>query len=66
MGAYDNDTYSKVKEYHYPNCTVRVHFPDLTPEERERRHKMLCDAVVQFVRDVERDKAIARENMKQN
>ena len=58
MKPYDNDTYSRSETYKYPNCTVTVHFPDLTPEERERRHKMLEAAVVQFVKEVERDRAI--------
>lgn len=38
------DTYSTTKVYTYPNAIVRVHIPDLTDEERARRHKTLYKA----------------------
>lgn len=31
------DTYKEVKTMTFPGMTVRVHFPDITQEERERR-----------------------------
>ena len=36
------DTYKEVRVFHYPNMTVRVHIPDLTPEERERRIEQIA------------------------
>jgi ribosome recycling factor len=31
------DTYKEVRTFHYTNAVVRVHIPDLTEEERNRR-----------------------------
>ena len=31
------DTYKEVRTFHYENAVVRVHIPDLTEEERNRR-----------------------------
>ena len=31
------DTYKEVRTFHYANAVVRVHIPDLTEEERNRR-----------------------------
>lgn len=31
--------YGEVKTYHYENAVVRVHRPELTPNERARRMK---------------------------
>lgn len=31
------DTYKEVRTFHYSNAVVRVHIPDLTEEERNRR-----------------------------
>lgn len=45
----DQTTYSRVKEYKDGNALVRVHFPDLTPEEREFRMKLLKDATRDIV-----------------
>ena len=38
------DTYKEVKTFTYPNTIVRVHLPDLTPEERERRMRAVRKA----------------------
>ncbi len=38
------DTYKEVRVFEYPNAIVRVHIPDLTPEERARRMKRIHDA----------------------
>lgn len=35
------DTYKEVRTFEYPGITVRVHIPDLTPEERSRRLKLI-------------------------
>lgn len=39
-----SDTYKEVKTLHYENAVVRVHIPELTAEERERRKKEICKA----------------------
>lgn len=31
------DSYKEVKVFQFPNMNVRVHIPDLTPQERTRR-----------------------------
>lgn len=33
------DTYKETKVFTYPGWTIRVHIPDLTDEERNRRMK---------------------------
>ena len=38
------DTYKEVKTFHYDNAVVRVHIPELTTEERERRRKEVAKA----------------------
>lgn len=44
------DTYSKVRTFTYPNAIVRVHFPDLTEEENERRYKEFLKATDEFLK----------------
>lgn len=34
----------------YPNAIVRVHSPDLTPEERERRMKQIHDSAMALIK----------------
>jgi len=54
------DTYKEVKTFTYPNCVVRVHIPDLTEEERERRMNALKKTTANFMKAVmkaEREKA---------
>ena len=36
----------------YDNCIVRVHIPDLTEEERERRMKVLYKETERFMKEV--------------
>lgn len=38
------DVYKEIKIIEYPNMIVRVHIPDLTKEERDRRMKIIHDA----------------------
>ena len=38
------DTYKEVKAFEYPNMTIRVHIPDLSDVERNRRMKQLPKA----------------------
>lgn len=33
------DTYKEVRVFQYDNAVVRVHIPDLTPDEQNRRMK---------------------------
>ena len=42
----------EVRVYTYPNCIVRVHFPDLTEEENNRRMKLLYKAAVEVLKEV--------------
>lgn len=35
------DTYKEVRTLEFPGMTVRVHIPDLSPAERERRMKAI-------------------------
>lgn len=44
------DTYKEVREFHYPNMTVRVHIPDITPEERARRMKQIHKAASELLK----------------
>ena len=43
------DTYKEVKTLHYENVVVRVHIPDLTTEERERRMKEIGKAAGRLI-----------------
>ena len=43
------DTYKEVKTFHYPNAVVRVHIPDISPSERERRMKEIGKAAARLV-----------------
>ena len=38
------DTYKEVKIFEYDGATVRVHIPDLTPEEHQKRMALIEDA----------------------
>ncbi len=44
-----NDTYKEVKVMEHPLGIIRVHIPDLTPEERERRMQQIKKAAVDIV-----------------
>ena len=41
-----SDVYKEIRVFEFPNMTVRVHFPDLTEEERAIRMKELRNAVI--------------------
>lgn len=43
------DTYKEIKTLHFPNMVVRVHFPDITAEERERRMKGIYEAAAKLL-----------------
>lgn len=42
----------QIRVFKYPNATVRVHIPDLAPEEREKRHKEIKLAAELLLREV--------------
>lgn len=43
------DTYKEVRTFYYENAVVRVHIPDITPEEHERRMKAISAAAVRLI-----------------
>lgn len=44
------DTYGEPIIFNFPNATVRVFRPILTPEERERRMKIIHNAAADLLR----------------
>ena len=42
----------QVKIFKYPNATVRVHIPDLAPEEREKRQNAVKKSAEILLREV--------------
>ena len=44
------DNYIEVKEYRFPSAIVRVHIPDLTEEEREKRMARVKLATVNLMK----------------
>lgn len=46
------DVYKEVRTFRFPNMVVRVHIPDLTEEERERRMKRVHAAAESLLKDV--------------
>ena len=44
------DTYKEVKTFTFENMTVRVHIPDITPEERARRMKKIHDSAAKLLK----------------
>ena len=47
------DTYKEVREFQYANMTVRVHIPNLTEEERNRRMKAVYKAAAELLKSKE-------------
>ena len=47
-------TYKEVRTFNFPNMTVRVHIPDLTVEERNRRMKQIYNAAETLLKSIER------------
>lgn len=43
------DTYKEIKVFSFSNMTVRVHIPDITEEERERRMKAIHKAAADLL-----------------
>lgn len=46
------DSYKETKTYQFPNMTVRVHIPDITAEERNRRMTAIHKAAGELLRGV--------------
>lgn len=44
------DTYGEPIIFNFPNATVRVFHPILTPEERERRMKIIHNAAAELLK----------------
>ena len=49
------DTYKEVKTFEYPNMTVRVHIPDLTPEKRTQRMKSIHTAAAELLKSKQKE-----------
>lgn len=45
------DKIKKTLVYEYPNAIVKVHIPELTKEESERRRKQIYDAAKRLLMD---------------
>ena len=50
------DSYRITNTYSFPNMTVRVHRPDLTPEEYSRRMRYIQGAATELLKTQERKK----------
>lgn len=48
------DTFSKKRVFEYSNGKSIVHYPDLTPEESERRQKKIEKACIRLVMESDR------------
>ena len=48
------DGQRETRTFIYPNAIVRVHFPDLTPEEQKRRMKRIYQAAVDVLKEVKK------------
>lgn len=49
------DTYKEVKVFQYPNMKIRVHIPDLTPQERTRRMNAIHTQAENLLKEVIRN-----------
>ena len=45
-----SDTYKETKEFQFPNMTVRVHIPNLTADEKNRRMKAVYQAASELLK----------------
>ena len=50
------DKIKKTIVFEYPNATFRVHIPDLTEEETERRKKQIHDAAASLLMEYYKNK----------
>lgn len=49
-----SDTYKEVRTFNYPGFVIRVHIPDITPEERQRRMQHIHNAAASLLLSEER------------
>lgn len=49
------DTYKEVRTFTFPNAIVRVHIPDISPEERKLRMKQIEKAAEALLKGVTAD-----------
>lgn len=53
------ETYKEIKTFEYPNMTIRVHIPELSDVERNRRMKQLEKATEALLKSkMKKSKAI--------
>lgn len=45
---------SEIRTFTYPNAIVRVHFPDLSDEEQNRRMKKIRKAAMELLKEVKK------------
>ncbi len=55
------DTYKEIKEFDFPNMKVRVHIPELTEDERNRRLKAIHKAAGDLLKSTIRSKRNGKE-----
>lgn len=48
------DVYKEVRVFEYPNMIVRVHIPDISDEENERRMKKIRKSAEALLKEVHR------------
>lgn len=48
------DAYKEVRTIEFPGMTARVHFPDLTPDERSRRMQIIQKAAANLLKGKEK------------
>lgn len=46
------DAYKETKIFEYPNAIVRVHIPDISQEERERRMAQIQKAAAELLKSI--------------
>lgn len=46
----NQDTYKEIKTFTYPNAIVRVHIPDLTEDERNKRMRRIAKAAEALIK----------------
>ena len=48
----ESPTYTLTNTFTYPNAIIRVYRPNLTEEERAKRHQAIYDAAVKILKEV--------------
>lgn len=58
------ETYKEVKIFEYPNMTIRVHIPDLSDVERNRRMKQLVKATETLLKSKQKEDRRCQQEFK--